>query len=90
MSRHGSEAQKEGQLPGIIGGEDIWALAYAEPQSRFNPADVLTSAKADGDGYVLNGTKAVVVGRALGQQIDCLGAYFRRATRQRRAWLVYR
>ena len=61
LSRHGSEAQKEGQLPGIIAGEDIWALAYAEPQSRFNPADVLTSAKADGDGYVLNGTKAVVV-----------------------------
>jgi len=61
LSRHGSDTQKEAQLPGIIGGEEIWALAYAEPQSRFNPADVLTSAKADGDGYVLNGTKAVVV-----------------------------
>jgi len=60
LSRHGSDAQKDGHLPGIIGGEDIWALAYSEPQSRFNPADVLTSAKADGDGYVLNGTKAVV------------------------------
>ena len=61
LSRHGSDVQKEAQLPGIIGGEEIWALAYAEPQSRFNPADVLTSAKTDGDGYVLNGTKAVVV-----------------------------
>jgi pimeloyl-CoA dehydrogenase small subunit len=60
LSRHASDAQKEANLPGIIGGEDVWALAYAEPQSRFNPADVLTSAKADGDGYVLNGTKAVV------------------------------
>jgi len=60
LSRHASDAQKEAYLPGIIGGEDVWALAYAEPQSRFNPADVLTSAKADGDGYVLNGTKAVV------------------------------
>ena len=59
LNRYGSDAQKE-QLAGIIGGEDIWALAYSEPQSRFNPADVLTSAKADGDGYVLNGTKAVV------------------------------
>ena len=59
LNRHGSDAQKE-QLAGIIGGEDIWALAYSEPQSRFNPADVLTSAKADGDNYVLNGTKAVV------------------------------
>ena len=60
LSRHGSGEQKDAHLPGIIGGEDIWALAYSEPQSRFNPADVLTSAKADGDGYVLNGTKAVV------------------------------
>ncbi len=59
LNRHGSDAQKE-QLAGIIGGEDVWALAYSEPQSRFNPTDVLTSAKADGDGYVLNGTKAVV------------------------------
>lgn len=59
LNRHGSEAQKE-MLAGIIGGEDIWALAYSEPQSRFNPADVVTSAKADGDNYVLNGTKAVV------------------------------
>ena len=62
LNRHGSEAQKEANLAGIIGGENIWALAYSEPQSRFNPADVLTSAKADGDGYVLNGTKAVVAG----------------------------
>ena len=60
LSRHASDAQKETHLPGIIAGEDVWTLAYAEPQSRFNPADVLTSAKADGEGYVLNGTKAVV------------------------------
>ena len=60
LNRHGSDAQKEANLGGIIGGEVIWALGYSEPQSRFNPADVLTSAKADGDGYVLNGTKAVV------------------------------
>ena len=60
LSRHASDAQKEAHLPGIIGGEDVWALAYAEPQSRFNPADVLSSANGDGDGYVLNGTKAVV------------------------------
>ncbi len=61
LNRHGSAAQKEAHLPGIIAGENIWALAYSEPQSRFNPADVLTSAKADGDGFVLNGTKAVVL-----------------------------
>ena len=62
LSRHGSAAQQQGLLPGLIAGEDIWALAYSESQSRFNLADVRTSAKADGDGYVLNGAKAVVIG----------------------------
>ena len=62
LSRHGSAAQQQGHLPGLIAGEDIWAVAYSESQSRFNLADVRTSAKADGDGYVLNGAKAVVIG----------------------------
>lgn len=62
LSRHGSAAQQQGHLPDLIAGEDIWALAYSESQSRFNLADVRTSAKEDGDGYVLNGAKAVVIG----------------------------
>jgi alkylation response protein AidB-like acyl-CoA dehydrogenase len=37
------------------------ALAYAEPQSRFNLEDVVTEAKADGDEYILNGYKSVVM-----------------------------
>ncbi len=62
LNRHASADQKNTYLPGLIGGENVWSLAYAEPQSRFNLADVLTSAKKDGDGYVLNGAKAVVIG----------------------------
>jgi pimeloyl-CoA dehydrogenase small subunit len=57
----GSEAQKTKLLPGIIDGSTQAALAYAEPQARFNLADVTTTAAADGDGYVLNGYKAVVL-----------------------------
>ena len=37
------------------------ALAYAEPQARFNLADVTTTASANGDGYRLNGYKCVVL-----------------------------
>ncbi len=62
LNRHASAEQKNTYLPGLIGGENVWSLAYAEPQSRFNLADVLTSAKKDGEGYVLNGAKAVVIG----------------------------
>ncbi len=58
----GSNAQKEELLGGIAAGETIFAFAYAEPQGRFNLADLTTTATKSGDGYVLNGTKAVVLG----------------------------
>lgn len=58
----GSEDQKTTLLPEITGGEKIYAVAYAEPQSRFNLADVTTKAEKSGDGYTLNGYKAVVIG----------------------------
>jgi len=58
----GSNAgQKEKLLAGIIDGSIQGALAYAEPQSRFNLADVATTAVADGDSFKLNGHKAVVL-----------------------------
>lgn len=61
--RHGgSPAQKEENLPAIIGGERIIAFAYAEPKSRYDLNDVSTTAKKDGAGYVINGQKAVVLG----------------------------
>ena len=58
----GSTAQKEELLPAIAAGETVFAFAYAEPQGRFNLADLTTTAKKSGDGYVLNGHKAVVLG----------------------------
>jgi alkylation response protein AidB-like acyl-CoA dehydrogenase len=58
----GSAAQKEEFLPLIAGGELVTALAYAEPQGRFNLADLVTTAKAQGGDYILNGHKAVVIG----------------------------
>jgi pimeloyl-CoA dehydrogenase small subunit len=57
----GSQAQKEQHLAGIIGGSVQGALAFAEPQGRFNLADLTTVARRDGDGWILNGYKAVVL-----------------------------
>ncbi len=60
--KHGGNAeQKAKYLPGIIDGSTQAALAYAEPQGRFNLADLTTTATTAGDGYVLNGYKAVVM-----------------------------
>ena len=47
---------------GIIAGDTILAFAYAEPQGRYTWTDLKTTARKDGDGYVLTGHKAVVVG----------------------------
>ncbi len=57
----GTTEQQNAWLPGIIDGSRQAALAYAEPQGRFNLADLVTTAKADANGYVLNGYKAVVL-----------------------------
>ena len=50
----------EALIPQIIAGDCLIAFAYAEPQGRYNLADIGTTAKADGAGYVLNGHKGVV------------------------------
>lgn len=44
----------------IIAGEVTTALAAYEPKGRFDLGHVQTSAKPDGEGFVLNGDKAVV------------------------------
>ncbi|MBU6251912.1 MAG: acyl-CoA dehydrogenase family protein [Alphaproteobacteria bacterium] len=47
-------------IPEIIAGNAIIGFAYAEPQGRYDLANLTTTAKKDGAGYVLNGHKAVV------------------------------
>jgi alkylation response protein AidB-like acyl-CoA dehydrogenase len=47
-------------IPEIIAGTVTIAFAYAEPQGRYNLANIRTTAKKDGAGYVLSGHKSVV------------------------------
>ncbi|MET0273355.1 MAG: acyl-CoA dehydrogenase family protein [Phenylobacterium sp.] len=60
--KHSGHPNAEALIGQIISGEAIFAFAYAEPQGRYNLADLKTTAKKDGAGYVLNGHKAVVIG----------------------------
>ena len=59
-----SAAQKAALLPGVIAGDTLLALAFAEPQARDEPANVRTTARRTGQGYVLDGGKCVVLGAA--------------------------
>ena len=67
--RRASEAQRQEHLPSLISGDEIWAFAYAEPQGRFNLADIKVSASKSGDDYTLNGDKCVVSGAPWAQKL---------------------
>ncbi|MBW6397717.1 acyl-CoA dehydrogenase family protein [Roseomonas sp. HJA6] len=60
--RHGATAEQRGALvPQIAEGKLLLAFAHTEPQSRFDLNDVATTAKKEGEGYVIEGRKGVVV-----------------------------
>ena len=61
IDKAGTLEQKKDILTGVVEGKLQLALAYAEPQSRFNLADVMTEAKLESDNFILNGFKSVVM-----------------------------
>ena len=58
--KHSGGPIADAMIPEIIAGNTTIAFAYAEPQGRYDLANLRTTAKADGAGYVLNGHKGVV------------------------------
>src|SRR6185312_5715073 len=68
--RHGgSDAQKAAHIPGIIDGSKTFGFAQLEKNSRYDLADVTTTAKKKGDGWAIDGEKFVVVN---GENADTL------------------
>ena len=55
--RYGSEEQKKQWLPRMAAGEVIGCFGLTEPDFGSNPAGMRTSARRDGDDWVLDGTK---------------------------------
>ena len=56
----GTEAQKRRWLPRLASGEIIASFALTEPDSGSDAGSLRTSARRDGDHYVLNGTKRYI------------------------------
>ncbi len=61
LKRSANAAQRQRWLQPIIAGELHAALAFVEPQSRYDLANVETAAARDGDSWVLNGRKGYVL-----------------------------
>ncbi|MGB4116031.1 MAG: acyl-CoA dehydrogenase family protein [Polaromonas sp.] len=56
----GSAAQKAKYLPGVISGELITAVGISEPGAGSDVAGMRTTARRDGDEWVINGTKMFI------------------------------
>jgi alkylation response protein AidB-like acyl-CoA dehydrogenase len=56
----GSEEQKERYLPGLVDGSLIGAHAVTEPEAGSDAFSLRTTARRDGDDYVLDGAKTFV------------------------------
>ncbi len=62
LIRHaGSAAQREAILPSVAAGERLLAFGHVERQSRYDLAHVQLTARRDGDTWVLDGEKSLVL-----------------------------
>lgn len=69
LNKSGNAALQDANIEKVIDGSLQGAFAYLERQSRFELADVKTSAKADGNEFVLNGEKTVVSNGAAANKV---------------------
>jgi glutaryl-CoA dehydrogenase (non-decarboxylating) len=53
----GNEEQKKKYIPGLLSGESVGLFAITEPDAGSDVAAMKTTAKREGKGYLLNGTK---------------------------------
>ena len=56
----GTDAQKDEFLTKIAKGEMIMAFALTEPSATYAAEGIATTAKAEGDSYIINGTKLFI------------------------------
>ena len=69
ITSYGSEEQKKHWLPKMIAGEVITAIAMTEPGTGSDLQSMKTTAKKDGNHYVINGSKTYITN---GQNADLI------------------
>jgi acyl-CoA dehydrogenase len=60
LLRHADEGQRERWLPGFVTGETIGAIAMTEPGAGSDLRGIKTTARKDGRGWILNGSKTFI------------------------------
>lgn len=69
IHHYGTEAQKQRWLPKLVSGELVCAIAMTEPGTGSDLQNIKTTAKRDGNGYVINGAKTFITN---GQTADLI------------------
>ncbi|MEW2359606.1 acyl-CoA dehydrogenase family protein [Spirillospora sp. NPDC029432] len=69
LMKYGSDEQKKRWLPDFISGDMMTAIAMTEPGTGSDLAGMQTTAKRDGDHYVLNGAKTFITGGVLADRV---------------------
>jgi acyl-CoA dehydrogenase len=60
IAKFGTDDQKETYLPGLAAGELIGSFALTEAEAGSDPAGLRTTARRDGDEWVINGSKRYI------------------------------
>jgi acyl-CoA dehydrogenase len=60
ITAHGDEAQRRRWLPGVVSGEHVAGFALTEPEAGSDLSGIATTARRDGDCYVLDGHKVLI------------------------------
>ena len=71
---YGSEEMKQAVIPAVLSGDKRISLGITEPGAGSDVANISTSAKRDGDHYIVNGSKTFISG---GMRADWLTAAVR-------------
>ncbi len=70
LENYGSNEQKKKYLPDLCQGARIAGLAVTEPSGGSDPSNLMTVARPEGNGYVVNGRKAYI---SLASVADVIG-----------------
>ncbi len=80
---YGSEEQKREWLPRMVSGEVVTAIAMTEPGTGSDLQAIRTTAKKDGNHYVINGSKTYITN---GQNADLILVCAKTDTEVQPAW----
>ena len=72
LLEHGREDQKKRWIRPALTGEEVWCQGYSEPGSGSDLASLQTSAKEDGDDFLINGQKIWTSGAQVADMIFIL------------------